>query len=659
MTFRIHGDNIIECERTLHLISAAYQAKPFRKSNSLYCPSFEIREGLKVLFDIELLAGHDRWGIIISQEIAQLGAPLREAADAYITQLSVDEKTEKIILAIEYCNALPAGNNAWQRSGRAITCAEIGIPYLYFAEVGGVELDENRSVKAPRFPNPLVPFSYLAASNSLNVICIPIYEAHPAITEDLRRKFSPIFGLHDSLKLIKSIFDQTDTEKPIKTLIDKGTALVQILSNERKRVDTFRGNEWDNFLDAGSGLQKAKWLWKYATHLIWQKKSSDKVNISKTFKKLLTQVQKLNCLSVGAKEIPICLVPENKMTDFKNILKALYPTQKEFHQVVLEKNKPLVIVWITGFKPRGDDSRPDRGLVPLARMLFGNDVDILTIVYGPAKESTWKLFEKNPVKLAEINGLWEAVINLSNYVFTDSATSEKGAMFYATNRKIIRQRKIISFEKAKGISEFSEHDTDTAIHSLFSKREDLGIFESMCNPPGGDWSGVSVFDFQKKDEYRWTSLPRVSSVQGKRPDHVLQILKNGETIFLSIESKNNGSDLESEIGERLNTYLRELFASPPTAYKLANNDWKLYSEKNSPIKKIKTISGGAFCYKNVEEINTEMLNGKLDFIFAFEFNFSDEPTILHTKFNRQSSFLLDILTELCKQFRGGVKIQVH
>lgn len=283
----------------------------------------------------------------------------------------------------------------------------------------------------------------------------------------------------------------------------------------------------------------------------------------------------------------------------------------------------------------------------------------MTIIYGPAKESTWKFFDKKPTKLAEINGLWEAVINLSNYVFADSATSEKGAMFYETNRKILRDRKPIFFSKAIGTLNFSEHDTDTAIHTIFSKREDLGIFESMCNPPGGDWSGVSILDFRTRDEYRWTSLPRVSSIQGKRPDHVLQIQRGKGFIFLSIESKNNGSDLESNIGEKLNSYLHELFSSPPTAYRLSGKDWQRYDKISNPIKTIVSLSGGAFCYKNSAELSAEMLNGGLDFIFAFEFKPSNESTILHTKFNRKSSFLLDILTELCKQFGRGVKIQVH
>ncbi len=182
MKFRIHGDNIIECERALKLIVLAYSATVKRLKSSIYLPIYQINTSENQLFTVDLLSGHDRWNVQIKDELAKHGAPLREATDAYVTKLSDDEQKEDILLAIEFCSALPAGNNAWQRSGRALTCSEIGIPYFYFAEIGGVELDDKRAVKAPRFPNPIVPFSYLTTSKSLQVVCVPIYEPHPAIT---------------------------------------------------------------------------------------------------------------------------------------------------------------------------------------------------------------------------------------------------------------------------------------------------------------------------------------------------------------------------------------------------------------------------------------------------------------------------------------------
>lgn len=84
---------------------------------------------------------------------------------------------------------------------------------------------------------------------------------------------------------------------------------------------------------------------------------------------------------------------------------------------------------------------------------------------------------------------------------------------------------------------FSEQDVDTTIHLLFAHQENLKVFEVTCNPPGGDWSGLSILDFETGEEFRWTSLPRVSSAGGKRPDHVIEfLLDNGHWGLLAIES---------------------------------------------------------------------------------------------------------------------------
>jgi hypothetical protein len=121
MKLRIHGDNIIECERALKLIILAYKAKANLKPSSIFMPLFSISNKDNELFEVELLGGHDRWNVNFNTELVKYGAPLREATDAYITKVSTDSKTEELLLAMEFCNALPAGNNAWQRNGLAVT----------------------------------------------------------------------------------------------------------------------------------------------------------------------------------------------------------------------------------------------------------------------------------------------------------------------------------------------------------------------------------------------------------------------------------------------------------------------------------------------------------------------------------------------------------
>ena len=121
---RIHGDNIIECERSLSLISQAFGTNPIYVATSpTFMPTYTLG-----IFQIELLSGHGRWGVNLSDELQSQGGVLREGADSYITEIT--GKTESVLFAMEYCSALPAGNNAWQRNGRAFSCAMAGIPYL-------------------------------------------------------------------------------------------------------------------------------------------------------------------------------------------------------------------------------------------------------------------------------------------------------------------------------------------------------------------------------------------------------------------------------------------------------------------------------------------------------------------------------------------------
>jgi hypothetical protein len=557
----------------------------------------------------------------------------------------VNEK-ETILLAMEYCSALPAGNNAWQRNGRAYSSILAGVPYLYYAEIGGVELDENRAVKAPRFPNPVVPFSYLTTTKRMNAFCVPVYTTHPSITDTLHNEFQSVFGFSDSLEIVKGAIMKTDYSKAITTLIQKALSLITLLANERRTTDTLRNAEWKNLLNAQSS---GEWLKNNTAPLIWKKKTADKVQVSNTFKQLFASVLAFDCLTVGAKDLPICIIPDNKKADFEALLKRLYPAMK----FAFDKNKQLAIVWVTGFKPRGDDSRPDRGLTPLARMVLGNDTDILTVVYGPAKQSTWQAFVNSPVQIAKDNGLWQSIMNIADYILVDSATCTT-KMFYKTNAKRKENPAPIVFPYQKPNIVFSEHDTDSAIHQIFSRKEKFGIYESLCNPPGGDWSGISYFE-NETNEYRWTSLPRVSAVGGKRPDHIIQLMGESKNIFLSIESKQKGKDLEDNIGVNLKTYINDLFQNLPTADKTATKDWRLFDKDRLNIKDYSIISIGAFIYATETDLQTQLQRGKLDIVFGFEFG---KETVLHILSNASCDFIQDLLKQLCVGMQG-VKIHIH
>lgn len=320
--------------------------------------------------------------------------------------------------------------------------------------------------------------------------------------------------------------------------------------------------------------------------------------------------------------------------------------------VSFDLNKDLAIVWITGFKPRGDDSRPDRGLSPLCRMILGKNANIMAVVSGPGSEYTWNKLLTSPASLCKSNGLFEAIFTCCNYLFVDSATCGQ-YIFMETGATLQKNSTSIEFEYTQNPTvKYFEHDTDCAIHQIFSAHEELGIFECFCNPPGGDWSGISFFDAEK--EYKWTSLPRVSK-HSKRPDHIFQIDRNGELIFVTIESKGYGKDLEDNIGNRLKDYINDLFNNEPTAYKANNQaDWKFF---NGTLGKVKysMVSVGAFLYKNEHELTSQLVRGKLDAIFAFEFG---TITTLHVYAEGVGRILIEYLQEIALK-QSSFVIEVH
>ena len=640
--FRIHGDNIVECERTLNLIRGALHARVNLLTSPLYKPKYQLQctEGT---FEFELLSGHERWGVDIGSILIANGGILSEGADSYVTEIK--SSNEEIIFALEYCSALPAGNNAWQRSGRALSSVLAGVPYIYFAEIGGVELDEQRNVKAPRFPNPVVPFSYLKTSDYYNSICLPVYNTHPTITPSLGSTFANSIGTRDCANLIRCLLLNLDKSAAISALTTKGINLVKALAAGRRSVDTLRNAQWDGLF---SSTDSANWLCTNSGTLLWKKKLGNKVQTTATFNQLFTAIINLGCKTIGGKNLPICLVPISMIPSVEAIMNRLYPSMS----ISFAHNKPLAIVWITGFKPRGDDSRPDRGLTSLARMTIGQSANLLSVVYGPAKPATWRALSSSVTALCNSNGLWQSIFKLSDYVFVDSFTAPR-KYFFSNTISITPNGNPVTFPYQSAIPVFGENDTDCAIHQIFAHKSAMGILEGLCNPPGGDWSGISVFE--QNDEYRWTSLPRVSQIGGKRPDHVIQIATSTKNYFLSIESKGYGSDLDNNIGHNLKSYLIDLFSSQPTAHRAYNTQWSGFTGTYNMSKPYTIYSVGAFEYRNVSELFNEQTRGRLDAIIAFEFSTISKVHVL----DRTQTRLVEKALKKIQNIMSGFVIQVH
>lgn len=118
--YRIHGDNIVECERIANIIIS--ETHPTQVYCTLTSPStitFVLSfnyEGNFYEWQLDLLpgfnkAGRHRWKDNIFNPLHENGSFLDETPDAIVTK--VIENTETILFAIESCSALQAGNQAW------------------------------------------------------------------------------------------------------------------------------------------------------------------------------------------------------------------------------------------------------------------------------------------------------------------------------------------------------------------------------------------------------------------------------------------------------------------------------------------------------------------------------------------------------------------
>ncbi len=167
LNLSVFGDNILECERMVILIQEAFPE--FNNTRNDYSNKFAPK---KILYQNQMKYQFNFFQIInqmiggdpksILNILEEYGAKLTEAPDVILTE-SVNG-IETILLAIEFSSAIPAGNQAWQRSGRALSFSEVAIPYLYITDIGLEELDSDRETKAVRTSNPLVPLSYIKHS---------------------------------------------------------------------------------------------------------------------------------------------------------------------------------------------------------------------------------------------------------------------------------------------------------------------------------------------------------------------------------------------------------------------------------------------------------------------------------------------------------------
>lgn len=635
--YRIHGDNIVECERIAKIIINTLT--PEKVSCCLTSPSTISIEfstvfmGNVITCRLELLPGFNKntkkhWEENIFDTLKEAGSYFDETPDAIIS--AIEGENERILLGIEFCSALQAGNQAWQRSARAFSTGRTGCPYIYIVDFVKYELDNtSRNRKNLRFPNAAVPYSYVNYSKKTGNFVAQLYTKSEEFDKSKDISLTDFneddFGNTElGLYIVKLMFGINTTIEE-KKILNKNMNVVQFLANHFDNITNFTANEWQDVYNLSSGdiVDYSVNNKRFGFHKTIAEKSHHGSS-----KEIIELVDQLG-VGLASRDLPFGIIPANDRAEFAKNIALLYPdSDPSIIEAIGRRDKHLIIAIFKGFKPKGDDNRPDRGLLPLASMLSASDIDVLTYLYGPVIETNLHLLDNNPMELAKKNGLWRSILALSNFVILDvpviarnnydveriyNMSEVKNHFSAIGNDNYINSKPVFSCIPTN----FGEDDVDTGIHYLFAHILGSHCFEGMCNPPGGDWSGFSVI----YDDYenRWLSLPRVSEVlSGKRPDHIIEMFGVFEKpLLLSIESKERSSDLEINVGTKLVTYIKELMDYVPSAKRKispVSEEWH-WGDTTVPFADFEVISAAAYL-KRYAEISEVVFTKKCEILFV-------------------------------------------
>ncbi len=450
-----------------------------------------------------------------------------------------------------------------------------------------------------------------------------MFIASPGISQSSFKHYKSIFGYNELWTIIREIIFSGNIDKITQSLEQKTLNAVCLLADSRKKNDTLQPKAWNGlFKDINNGIPITRSIVNnYGME--WSKRATIK-GLTETAREFMNFTSRY-AFGLTSSNLPFCIISEESRKKWAIEVFKLYSDIDQSFKEWLHKDEDLVLCWIMGFKPRHDDARPDRGLAPFARMLIGNEIELLTIIYGPAPQSHWNLLQQNPGELLKSNGLWEAILASSDSIFIDSDTKTNSVKrAYKKDHWIKFIPKIESQNLLINPVPISpgENDIDTIIHTMFTNFGNDDYFEGMCNPPGGDWSGISVLSGDRTIEYRWLHLPRVSDCNGKRPDHVFQIFNLTKIpLILSIESKEKAKVVEKDVGPRLNQYVSDLFNHTPSIERVLNENpqWVHSHEIHSSLKFVYG-SAVAFIINHKSEFDSISAIAKTDVIMGFIFD---------------------------------------
>ena len=130
-----------------------------------------------------------------------------------------------------------------------------------------------RARRAPRLPNPAVPFSYVSYSSSLDTPVLPVFVPNPGIDEDAKALFEPVIGEDELVEYIRIAILNKDNRETTEALQEKALTFVQQLASSGRRGRTLTPDQWGKAYQAvrsGSKNALISYLLK-ETSLNWSK----------------------------------------------------------------------------------------------------------------------------------------------------------------------------------------------------------------------------------------------------------------------------------------------------------------------------------------------------------------------------------------------------
>lgn len=661
--YLLFGDNIVECTRAAALIVSALTAshEPTGEyAGPAHRPVLSLHPTASggIPITLHLRPGYGRWPIEPADLLAAQGAPLREASDATI----VDASTGKVILAIEFCSALPAGNNAWQRAGRALSAAQAGVPFLLIAEIGGVELGKGRQVKGSRLPNPVIPLAYSFLDQSSREPVVMQAVVSPTCPSNAREDLAAACDATLAQDLVQAVFLGAACDE-IARVRARAADAAQTVATAVTSLRRPSRSKIDQAAVAALGAQptaaeRADLLLEQGK--AWQK--SITIPTTATFQRVMDAVRRASPRAVGDSAMPIGLIASDRRPSLADALRKIYGERLADGEraYIGRTSRPLAVVYIAGFKPGGEDSRPDRGLVPLARMILGDATDLLAVVYGPAPANLLGQVFADPLGACTSNGLWASVLTQADVIVIDGPKAPDLQNVALPTVTLTRHHASglpappITGGLADGPDPVGEHDVDSVLHVLFSSAP--SVFECMCNPPGGDWSGLNFAEQSTGRIYRWSSLKRVSGDRLKRPDHVALLLDD-PPLLLAVESKGDAGRLEEGVGPALTSYVAELLEHPPNCWREApGGEWIPNADGWVPFPgEIRSV--GAFLMPAAWPASYVERAG-VDLAVGVELGGPESPAVLHVQ-SRRGDDLLDRFRQITSPLADRVIVQEH